>query len=148
MSHNITIEGGKTVRLPTAGKYCDRDIVITAEGGGLDVLPTLESGITGAYFGKRLDSFGDQKLIMLVTLKKGKTVPTGSFGAIYQPTNGGTSAAWTVSGGKYNNYYSVHQVVPSSYSWSMVGCYPGNQETWEAFMDAFDVRVEKIAQEV
>lgn len=34
MSHNITIEGGTTVRLPTAGKYCDRDIVITALGGG------------------------------------------------------------------------------------------------------------------
>lgn len=34
MSHNITIEGGSSVRLPTAGKYCDRDIVITATGGG------------------------------------------------------------------------------------------------------------------
>ena len=34
MSHNITIEGGKTVRLKTAGKYCDRDIVVTATGGG------------------------------------------------------------------------------------------------------------------
>lgn len=34
MSHNITIEGGTSVRLPTAGKYCDRDIVITATGGG------------------------------------------------------------------------------------------------------------------
>lgn len=34
MSHNITIEGGASVRLPTAGKYCDRDIVITAKGGG------------------------------------------------------------------------------------------------------------------
>ena len=33
MSHNITVEGGTSVRLPTAGKYCDRDIVITAEGG-------------------------------------------------------------------------------------------------------------------
>lgn len=32
MSHKITVEGGKTVRLPTKGKYCDRDIVITAEG--------------------------------------------------------------------------------------------------------------------
>lgn len=36
MSHNITIEGGTSVRLPTAGKYCDRDIVITATGGGGD----------------------------------------------------------------------------------------------------------------
>lgn len=34
MSHNITIEGGTSVRLPTAGKYCDRDIVITATGSG------------------------------------------------------------------------------------------------------------------
>lgn len=34
MTHNITVEGGTSVRLPTAGKYCDRDIVITATGGG------------------------------------------------------------------------------------------------------------------
>lgn len=33
-AHNITVEGGTSVRLPTAGKYCDRDIVITATGGG------------------------------------------------------------------------------------------------------------------
>ena len=33
MSHNITVKGGKSVRLPTKGKYCDRDIVVTAEGG-------------------------------------------------------------------------------------------------------------------
>ena len=34
MSFNITVEGGSSVRLPTAGKYCDQDIVITATGGG------------------------------------------------------------------------------------------------------------------
>lgn len=34
MSFNIEVEGGTSVRLPTAGKYCDRDIVITATGGG------------------------------------------------------------------------------------------------------------------
>lgn len=32
--HNITVEGGTSVRLPTAGKYCDRDIIVTATGGG------------------------------------------------------------------------------------------------------------------
>lgn len=31
---NITVEGGTTKRLLTAGKYCDRDIVVTATGGG------------------------------------------------------------------------------------------------------------------
>ena len=33
MSFNIEVEGGKSVRLATAGKYCDRDIVVTATGG-------------------------------------------------------------------------------------------------------------------
>ena len=33
MSHNITVKNGKTVRLKTAGKYCDRDIVVTAARG-------------------------------------------------------------------------------------------------------------------
>ena len=28
--HNITVEGGSSVRLKTAGKYCDRDIIVTA----------------------------------------------------------------------------------------------------------------------
>ena len=37
MSFNIEVEGGTSVRLPTAGKYCDRDIVITATGGGKDL---------------------------------------------------------------------------------------------------------------
>lgn len=30
---SIEVEGGTSVRLPTAGKYCDRDIVVTATGG-------------------------------------------------------------------------------------------------------------------
>ena len=45
MTHNITVEGGTSVRLPTAGKYCDRDIVVTATGGGSVSEPTTISGI-------------------------------------------------------------------------------------------------------
>ena len=41
MSHNITIEGGKSVRLKTAGKYCDRDILVTATGGAEDLNDVL-----------------------------------------------------------------------------------------------------------
>lgn len=42
---NISINGGSSVRLPVAGKYCDRDIVVTANGsagggsGGDERLP-------------------------------------------------------------------------------------------------------------
>lgn len=47
MSFNIEVEGGKTVRLPTAGKYCDRDIVVTAVGGGISPDDIASAGITG-----------------------------------------------------------------------------------------------------
>ncbi len=32
MSHSITVESGKSLKLKTAGKYCDRDIVVYANG--------------------------------------------------------------------------------------------------------------------
>ena len=43
---NITIAGGTSKRLPTAGKYCEQDIIITAEGGGEseNLLDTYLSG--------------------------------------------------------------------------------------------------------
>lgn len=48
MSHNITIEGGSSVRLLTKGKYCDRDIVVTSEGGvSWDVIQA--NGTRNAY---------------------------------------------------------------------------------------------------
>lgn len=34
MSFNFEVEAGKSVKLTTAGKYCDRDIVVSATGGG------------------------------------------------------------------------------------------------------------------
>lgn len=43
MSFSVEVAGGTSVRLPTAGKYCDRDIIVTATGGaGGD--PALPSG--------------------------------------------------------------------------------------------------------
>ena len=41
MSFNIEVESGTSVRLPTAGKYCDRDIVVTATGGTEDLNDVL-----------------------------------------------------------------------------------------------------------
>lgn len=37
---NIEVEGGTSIRLKTADKYCDRDIVVTATGGGGGEFPT------------------------------------------------------------------------------------------------------------
>jgi hypothetical protein len=46
--HNITVNGGSAVRLKTAGKYCDRDILVTAEGGD-SVVESLEVTENGIY---------------------------------------------------------------------------------------------------
>jgi hypothetical protein len=43
MSHNITVESGKSLKLKTAGKYCDRDIIVTAEGGTTPSEPIIEA---------------------------------------------------------------------------------------------------------
>lgn len=67
MSHNIVIPGGQSRRLPTAGKYCDQDIVVTAEAGGT-VLPELSNPGTSA------DLMAGKELIG----PDGKVVP-GSF---------------------------------------------------------------------
>ena len=40
----FSVESGKTITLPTAGKYCDRDIVVTATGGG-DTDAVYEQGV-------------------------------------------------------------------------------------------------------
>ena len=58
MSYNITIEGGKSARLPTAGKYCSKDIVITATGGGGDE-----------------EWIGDGNTHIWITLSEGRTSP-------------------------------------------------------------------------
>jgi uncharacterized coiled-coil protein SlyX len=41
MSINITIEGNTSKRLLTAGKYCESDIVVTAEDGAEDLNAVL-----------------------------------------------------------------------------------------------------------
>ena len=44
MNFHITVEGGKSVRLPVAGKYCDRDIVVTAVREPMQHTVTLSNG--------------------------------------------------------------------------------------------------------
>ena len=111
-----------------------------------DVLSGIECESVSSYYGKRLDSFGDQKLIALFTLKKGKTVPSGSFGHIRN--SGNVTAGWVASSGTISSARTYQVFTPSTYTWSIIGCYPPDKETWDAFMDAFDVRVELIDTEL
>ncbi len=52
---NIEVQGGSSVRLPTAGKYCPKDIIVTASGGGgTEEIETLidESGVLDSTEGE------------------------------------------------------------------------------------------------
>lgn len=47
MSYDIEVESRSSVRLPTGGKYCDRDIVVTAKWGGYMVDEIASRAIAG-----------------------------------------------------------------------------------------------------
>ena len=55
---NISVEGGSSARLPTAGKYCDRDIVITAEDNHEIEDAIIERTISGDYVNDRITVLG------------------------------------------------------------------------------------------
>lgn len=53
--HSITVDGGTSVRLPTAGKYCDRDIIVSATKVGTELPPLQNEGSEFELFnGKQL----------------------------------------------------------------------------------------------
>ena len=66
MSFNIEVESGKTVKLPTGGKYCSDDIVVSAVGGGggsseTNVFDQFQEGTYGNYYyAFALNRFSDE----------------------------------------------------------------------------------------
>jgi hypothetical protein len=65
MSYNITVEGGTSVRLPTAGKYCDGDILVTATGGA----DAIVSRTITKYSSDKLTSIGAAGFMNCASLK-------------------------------------------------------------------------------
>lgn len=61
MSFNITVEGGTSVRLPTAGKYCDRDVVVTATGGG-GGNTDLEDALVGGIATEEMTEYSNERV--------------------------------------------------------------------------------------
>lgn len=95
MSHNITIEGGTSLRLKTAGKYCDRDIVVTSSGGTEDLeavlneqealIAELKETLNGKASGgggggsSEEEWIGDGNTHIWISLAEGRTSPMLGF---------------------------------------------------------------------
>lgn len=91
--HKITVEGGTSVLLPTAGTYCDKDIIVIATGGGVaddrfeammtGTLKEIDSPITSVY------QYACYSLASLLTvnLPNATTLGTQAFRACTQLTS-------------------------------------------------------------
>lgn len=103
MSHKITIEGGTSVRLPTAGKYCDRDIVITSTGGkeDLDDVLTEQDTLIDELKAVLVSKANNVSVIepLEITENGTYTAPDGVDG--YSPVtvnvSAGTAETWTIT---------------------------------------------------
>lgn len=111
MNHNITVDGGTSVRLPTAGKYCDRDIVVTATGGGGST-PVAKSLIRNGigYIDTGVD--GANSNLTIKIQYEFISMPTGYFNLIYAYVNEQTDAT-RITYNKHNYVYVCLNSVPS-----------------------------------
>ncbi len=62
--HNITVAGGTSTRLKTAGKYCDRDIIVTATGGSGESDPYFLFPYVKSIHMADLDVFNASELVI------------------------------------------------------------------------------------
>lgn len=67
--YNFTVESGASLRFKTAGKYCDRDIVVTATGGDNSVEDGLIKRTLTEYTNDRITSIGQYAFYRNSTIK-------------------------------------------------------------------------------
>lgn len=101
MSFNIEVEGGTSVRLTTAGKYCDRDIVVTAYGGeGGTELPELNNPGSSSHLLEGKELYDDNGNLIKGTMPAAtQAIPTIRVDANGKITASATQTAGYVSGG-------------------------------------------------
>ena len=109
---NITVQGGSSVRLPTAGKYCDRDIVVTAEGGGDDVARSIVNKTITAYSDNEITTVGAYafngcKRMTSVNLQNATYVGQDAFNGCSALTDVNLPNAKTVGGNAFQNCTSL-----------------------------------------
>lgn len=119
MSHNITVEGGTSVRLKTAGKYCDRDIVVTAtgsaSGGGNDdfeklltnKLTALDSDVTSI----RQFALRGATALTSVNLPNVTSIPTNTFYGCTKLTSVNLPAVKSIAENAFNGCSILPSIV-------------------------------------
>ncbi len=132
MSHNITVKGGTTTRLLTAGKYCDRDIIVTAEGGGIELDVITATALP--------DTVVDGQIVVITETAAGTVYidtdepeSPASGDAWIKVAAGGDAALVLTEESPYlrNGLTEVNQWNGSA--WSAIDGYIGDGGTWTQF---------------
>ena len=107
---NITVEGNSSKRLKTAGKYCDRDIVITAKGGEQTYFlkSLIRRGI--GFIDTGVD--GANSDLSIEIRYEFLTLPTAYFNLLHSYTNETTNAT-RITYNKHNVVYVCLNSVPN-----------------------------------
>lgn len=107
--HNITVDSGTSLRLKTAGKYCDRDILVTATGGsGGSSKPEQEKTVDITENGTTEVTPDEGKVLSKVTVNVEVPIPEGYI----KPS--GTKEITENGTHDVTEYSSVNVNVPSS----------------------------------
>ena len=132
MSHNIVVPGGTTVRLPTAGKYCDRDILVTAEGGGLALDVVTASALPSAVVDGQIVVITNTAFNNVYVSTEEPASPAA--GDILIALENGAEVMWGVSSEPY--FLSAGLSYAAQYSgtaWTVVDAYYGVSGEWVMF---------------
>ncbi len=73
MSYNFDVAAGRSVKFPVGGKYCDRDIVVTATGGGGAGLPGLKKPAAAEQIVEGYDAINESGAVVTGTNPYEKT---------------------------------------------------------------------------
>lgn len=119
------------------------EITVNARGKNL-VGAESPAGKFGTYFGVSFLSMRNIPFHMEIKLRDGKEIPAElSFGFVYtyeDDIGSHTSADWAIENGKQRASY-VSSSSDNRNNMFIVGCYPGNEQTWDNIFDIFDVMV-------
>ena len=132
MSFNITVEGGTSVRLPTAGKYCARDIIVTAEGGGLSLDVVTASALPDTVVDGQIVVITETAINNVYVSTEEPASPAA--GDILIALVNGAEVIWGVSSEPY--FVSGGLSYAAQYSgtaWTAVDAYYGVSGVWEEF---------------